>query len=153
MEAASLGWRAIELVRSVPRMNQPNLHARICDLEDGLVERKQGVQSNDEIRKAVVSFANSVPERRTAVLSIGVANDGTVVVETPFRAYRPLSSPGHVLHVLQPVFCFQEFGTSGNRQGGDVLRLCRPVFPDMVFPIGIWVIHPRVNRLFDKTLA
>jgi Putative DNA-binding domain len=60
------------------RMNSPTLRARIADLEDSLTERKQGVQSHDEIRKAVVSFANSVPEGHTAVLFIGVANDGTV---------------------------------------------------------------------------
>ena len=59
-------------------MNPPSLSTRLTDLEDGLTERKQGLQSNDEIRKAVVSFANSVPEGRTAVLFIGVANDGTV---------------------------------------------------------------------------
>ena len=59
-------------------MSQPSLNARLADLEDSLTERKQGVHSNDEIRKAVVSFANSVPEGRTAVLFIGVANDGTV---------------------------------------------------------------------------
>jgi len=58
-------------------MNQPSLSARLADLEDGLIERKQGFQSNDEIRKAVVSFANSVPEGRTAALFIGVAKDGT----------------------------------------------------------------------------
>jgi len=59
-------------------MIQPSLSARLADLEDGLIERKQGFYNNDEIRKAVVSFANSVPEGRTAVLFIGVANDGTV---------------------------------------------------------------------------
>lgn len=60
------------------RMNQPSLRARIANLEDGLTERKKGFQGNDEIRKAVVSFANSVPEGHTAVLFIGVANDGTI---------------------------------------------------------------------------
>jgi integrase len=60
-------------------MQPASLKARIANLEDGLTERKQGIQSNDEIRKAVVSFANSVPEGRTAVLFIGVANDGAVV--------------------------------------------------------------------------
>jgi hypothetical protein len=59
-------------------MNPPSLSTRLADLEDGLTERKQGLQSNDEIRKAVVSFANSVPEGSTAVLFIGVANDGAV---------------------------------------------------------------------------
>jgi Schlafen, AlbA_2 len=65
------------------RMNQPSLIARIANLEDGLTERKRGLQSNDEIRKAVVSFANSVPEGHTAVLFIGVANDGTVTGVEP----------------------------------------------------------------------
>jgi len=60
-------------------MDQPSLTTRLADLEDGLTERKQGMHSNDEIRKVVVSFANSVPEGRTAVLFIGVANDGTVM--------------------------------------------------------------------------
>lgn len=40
---------------------------RIADLEDSFVERKRSYRSNDEIRKAVVSFANSVPEGQTAV--------------------------------------------------------------------------------------
>lgn len=59
-------------------MQQSSLRARIGNLEDGLTERKQGIHSNDEIRKAVVSFANSVPDGRTAVLYIGVANDGSI---------------------------------------------------------------------------
>jgi Schlafen, AlbA_2 len=59
-------------------MEPLSLSARLSDLEDGLIERKQGFHSKDEIRKAVVSFANSVPEGHTAVLFIGVANDGTV---------------------------------------------------------------------------
>jgi hypothetical protein len=28
-----------------------------------------------------------------------------------------------------------------------------PFFLTWFFPIGIWVIQPKVNRLFDKTLA
>jgi hypothetical protein len=60
-------------------MNQSSLRARIADLEDSLIERKRGFQSKDEIRKAVVSFANSVPEGHTAVLFIGVADDGAVI--------------------------------------------------------------------------
>lgn len=59
-------------------MQQSTLRVRIGNLEDGLTERKQGLQSNDEIRKAVVSFANSVPDGRTAVLYIGVTNDGSI---------------------------------------------------------------------------
>lgn len=59
-------------------MSPSDLSARIAHLEDSLTERKRGLHSDDEIRKAVVSFANSVPEGHTAVLFIGVANDGTV---------------------------------------------------------------------------
>jgi hypothetical protein len=59
-------------------MSPSSLSTRLANLEDGLIERKQGLHSNDEIRKAVVSFANSVPEGHTAVLFIGVANDGKV---------------------------------------------------------------------------
>src|SRR5580658_8818101 len=59
-------------------MNPASLKARIADLEDSLIERKQGIHSKDDIRKAVVSFANSVPEGHTAVLFIGVADDGAV---------------------------------------------------------------------------
>jgi hypothetical protein len=64
-------------------LNPLSLKARLADLEDGLIERKQGFQSKDEIRKAVVSFANSVPEGHTAVLFIGVANNGTVTGIAP----------------------------------------------------------------------
>ncbi len=56
-----------------------NLESRIGDVEDNFVERKQGFRSNDEIRKTVVSFANSLLEGQTAVLVVGIADDGTVV--------------------------------------------------------------------------
>jgi hypothetical protein len=59
-------------------MNHPSLIERIANLEDGLTERKRGFRSDDEIRKTVVSFANSVREGHTGVLFIGVANDGAV---------------------------------------------------------------------------
>jgi hypothetical protein len=59
--------------------NAASLRDRIANLEDGLTERKQGLHSNEDIRKVAASFVNSVPEDRTAVLYIGVANDGTIV--------------------------------------------------------------------------
>jgi hypothetical protein len=55
-----------------------SLESRIPDLEDNFVERKEGIRGNDEIRKAVVSFANSLLEGQTAVLFIGVSNNGVV---------------------------------------------------------------------------
>jgi len=60
------------------RFAMKSLKSRITDLEDNFVERKEGIRSNDEIRKAAVSFANSLLEGQTAVLFIGVSNDGAV---------------------------------------------------------------------------
>jgi schlafen family protein len=52
---------------------------RLVSLEDGFTERKlEGVRPA-ELRRTLVAFANSVPEGRTAVLFIGVADDGKVV--------------------------------------------------------------------------
>lgn len=59
-------------------MSQRSLKSRIGDLEDNFIERKEGIRGNDEIRKAVVSFANSLLEGQTAVLFIGVSNNGAV---------------------------------------------------------------------------
>jgi hypothetical protein len=59
-------------------MNERSLLERLRNFEDGLTERKRAIHSNDEIRKAVVSFANSVPEGQTAVLFVGVNDDGTI---------------------------------------------------------------------------
>ena len=59
-------------------MTQVSLQSRVGDLEDSFVERKAGLQSKDEIRKTVVSFANSLLDGQTAVLFIGIANDGKV---------------------------------------------------------------------------
>jgi hypothetical protein len=55
-----------------------SLESRIPDLEDNFAERKEGMRGNDEIRKTVVSFANSLLEGQTAVLFIGVSNNGEV---------------------------------------------------------------------------
>lgn len=46
------------------------------DPEDNFVERKPANPNREDIRKTVVAFANSVPEGRTAVLFIGIRNDG-----------------------------------------------------------------------------
>ena len=52
---------------------------RIADHEDNFTERKPQGASNEELRRTLVAFANSVPEGRTAHLLIGVADDGTVL--------------------------------------------------------------------------
>ncbi|MBI3938555.1 MAG: ATP-binding protein [Betaproteobacteria bacterium] len=54
------------------------LLSRLGDAEDNFVERKPANPNRDVIRKTVVAFANSVPEGRTAVLFVGIRNDGTV---------------------------------------------------------------------------
>jgi hypothetical protein len=59
-------------------MSQRSLEFRIGNLEDSFIERKEGIRSNDEIRKSVVSFANSLLDGETAVLLIGVSNNGEV---------------------------------------------------------------------------
>lgn len=52
---------------------------RLASVEDGFTERKlEGVRPA-ELRRTLVAFANSVPEGRTAILFIGVADDGAVV--------------------------------------------------------------------------
>jgi hypothetical protein len=79
MQTPTLITRLSGISRHRPlQLNEPSSIGRIANLEDGLTERKRGFQSNDEIRKAVVSFASSVPEGHTPVLFIGVANGGTV---------------------------------------------------------------------------
>ncbi len=55
------------------------LLARLRNHEDNFTERKLDGTPARDLRKTIVAFANSVPEGRSAVLFIGVANDGTPV--------------------------------------------------------------------------
>lgn len=55
------------------------LHARMRDSEDRLVERKPSRPGKTDIKKTLVAFANSVPEGRTGVLFIGVSDSGEVL--------------------------------------------------------------------------
>lgn len=59
-------------------MTSEELLRRLRDAEDTFVERKSKGVAADELRKTVVGFANSLGDGRTAVLYIGVADDGTV---------------------------------------------------------------------------
>ena len=60
-------------------MNE-ELFKRLKDHEDGFTERKaEGASNNAELRKTLVAFANSVPEGKTAILFIGVHDDGTPI--------------------------------------------------------------------------
>lgn len=51
---------------------------RLRDAEDGFTERKtEGAANASELRKTLVAFANAVPEGKTAILFVGVNNEGT----------------------------------------------------------------------------
>jgi hypothetical protein len=53
------------------------LRQRLRNREDGFTERKPEGVSTEDIRKALVAFANSIPEGEQAILFIGVSDDGT----------------------------------------------------------------------------
>jgi len=55
------------------------LFARLNNHEDNFIERKLEGFKPEDIRRAVVAFANSVPHDRTAVLFIGVGNNGEII--------------------------------------------------------------------------
>lgn len=58
---------------------QKALLARLHNHEDNFLERKVESETLSEFRRAIVGFANSVPEERTAVLFIGVDNNGKIL--------------------------------------------------------------------------
>ena len=65
-------------------MPHSSLIARLKNHEDNFVERKPGSVNAAEIRQTIVAFANSVPREATAVLFVGVHNDGRILgVENP----------------------------------------------------------------------
>jgi hypothetical protein len=51
---------------------------RLQDEEDNFTERKPESAGKSDWKRTLVSFANSVPENRTAVLFIGVADNGMI---------------------------------------------------------------------------
>jgi len=59
-------------------MTDAEIKARVNDLEDHFTERKTGREGRREFRRQIVAFANSVPENRTAVLFLGVRNNGEI---------------------------------------------------------------------------
>jgi hypothetical protein len=66
------------------RPDQLRLLERLSNGEDGLVERKPQTVKNEELRRTVVAFANTVRDGETAVLFIGVSNTGNVLgVDNP----------------------------------------------------------------------
>lgn len=82
--------RGLSLVTIPPRnlglrfVTKEELLQRISAREDNFVERKLEGVKDRELRQKLGSFANSVPEGRTAVLFVGVQDTGEVVgVENP----------------------------------------------------------------------
>ncbi|MBS1786516.1 MAG: ATP-binding protein [Acidobacteria bacterium] len=73
-------------------MTDEELKRRLSDLEDGWTERKEKGVSTDDIRKAIVAFANSVPDGEEAVLFVGVADDGKITgVDNPEKTQKSFS--------------------------------------------------------------
>jgi Putative DNA-binding domain len=67
------------MVAPVSQMTPQALLERLNNNEDGFTERKTEAAKPAEFRQTLVAFANSVPEGQTAILFIGVANDGKVI--------------------------------------------------------------------------
>ncbi len=59
-------------------LSRNELTALLGNHEDNFIERKPDSISPADIRKAVVAFANSVPDGRHGVLFIGVRDDGRI---------------------------------------------------------------------------
>lgn len=59
-------------------MTPDALRAKLRDHEDNFVERKPAGVNRAEMRKTLVAFANSVPQGQTAILFIGVRDDGSL---------------------------------------------------------------------------
>jgi hypothetical protein len=59
-------------------MTPDALRALLHNQEDNFIERKPAGVNRAEMRKTVVAFANSVPEGHTAILFVGVRDDGSL---------------------------------------------------------------------------
>jgi hypothetical protein len=57
-------------------MTDDEIKRRLTNKEDGWTERKPQGVSGDDVRRALVAFANSLPDGEEALLFIGVADDG-----------------------------------------------------------------------------
>src|ERR1043165_4444778 len=73
-------------------MTDEELKRRLQDFEDGWTERKEKGVSTDDVRKALVAFANSIPHGEEAVLFVGIANNGKVTgIDNPEKTQRSIS--------------------------------------------------------------
>jgi len=93
-----------------------DLLARLADAEDRFVERKLESGGSSTFKRAIVAFANSLPPNRSAVLFIGVEDDGTVRgVENPDSLQRK------VRHLAEnecypPIYVTSEVLTDGQHK-------------------------------------
>lgn len=61
-----------------PYPTREELLTRLSNREDNFVERKLESVKDEELRRTIVTFANSIPEPRMAVAFFGVHNDGAI---------------------------------------------------------------------------
>lgn len=77
-----------------------DLVSRLRNVEDGFTERKTESASPSDLRRTLVAFANSVPLDKTAILFIGVTDDGN-----PIGVSSPESLQGKI-HDLAKKDCY-----------------------------------------------
>lgn len=71
-----------------------DLVSRLKNEEDNFIERKPEGVRREELRRTIVAFANSIPEERTAILYIGVSNNGDI---------KGVSNPDQMQKTIQEV--------------------------------------------------
>jgi len=60
-------------------MSPNDARRRLADYEDNFTERKPESANAGELRRTLVAFANSVPPERSAILFIGVHDNGQIL--------------------------------------------------------------------------
>jgi predicted HTH transcriptional regulator len=65
-----------EVIHKESDMMNRQLLSRLKDKEDNFMERKPENAGDRDFKQTIVAFANSVPEGRTAVLFVGIRDDG-----------------------------------------------------------------------------
>lgn len=93
-----------------------NLVDRLRDPEDQFVERKPQNAGRGDFKRTIVAFANSVPQNRTAILFVGVADDGTPLgVDNPDRTQKDIRKYAES-DCYPPIFVDTEVLTVGGKQ-------------------------------------
>lgn len=135
-------------------MTPQDLLARLAATEDSFVERKsQGIKPQD-IRKAVVAFANSLPDGQHGVIFIGIGDKGAIegcentdrmqkrIREAADDCYPPLTPQCVVLKVLDKDVVAVVVSASTDRphfagpvyvrQGSESVKASKRLFDEMV---------------------